>query len=105
MVDKPDRESPRFPLDKVPIAEAEIVKALDQLGAGPEDHRPYPRCERRRLDFCEACLKHGVTLQLMQPFPEPEFIERSVAPAEGDWRSRFFEVKAKLHPTRLMHAQ
>jgi hypothetical protein len=36
----------------------------------------------------------------MQPFPEPDFIERSVAPAAGDWPSRFFAVKAKLEKER-----
>jgi len=37
-----------------------------------------------------------VKLQLLQPFPEPDFIERSVVPAAGDWRSRYYAVKAKL---------
>jgi len=41
-----------------------------------------------------------VKLQLLQPFPEPDFIERSVAPAAGDWRSRYYAVKAKLAPER-----
>jgi tetratricopeptide (TPR) repeat protein len=96
MVDKPDRETPRFPLDKVPIAEAEIAKALDQLGAGPEDLALTQGASGGDLIFAEACQKRGVKLQLMQPFPEPEFIERSVAPANGDWRSRFFDVRANL---------
>jgi tetratricopeptide (TPR) repeat protein len=96
MVDKPDRETPRFPLDKVPIVETEIAKILDQLGAGPEDIALTQGASGGDLIFAEACQKRGVKLQLMQPFPEPEFIERSVAPADGDWRSRFFAVKAML---------
>lgn len=39
-------------------------------------------------------------LQLLQPFPEPDFVERSVTPAAGDWRSHYYAVKAKLAPER-----
>jgi tetratricopeptide (TPR) repeat protein len=103
MVDKPDRETPRFPFDKASIAEAEIAKALDQLGANSDDLAITQGASGGDLIFAEACQKRGVKLQLMQPFPEPEFIERSVAPSEGDWRSRFFDVKAKLtQPTLCM---
>jgi tetratricopeptide (TPR) repeat protein len=96
MVDAPDRATPRFPLDKVAIAEAEIAKALDKLGAGSDDLALTQGASGGDLIFAEACLALGVKLQLMQPFTEPEFIERSVAPAAGDWRSRFYAVKAKL---------
>jgi tetratricopeptide (TPR) repeat protein len=96
MVDAPDRETPRFPLNKVPIAETEIAKALDQLGVGPDDLALTQGASGGDLIFAEACQKRGVRLQLMLPFLEPEFIERSVAPANGDWRSHFFETKAKL---------
>jgi tetratricopeptide (TPR) repeat protein len=93
MVDAPDRATPRFPLDKVAIAEAEIAKVLNDLGAGPDDLALTQGASGGDLIFAEACLTRGVKLQLMQPFPEPEFIERSVAPAAGDWRSRFYAVK------------
>ena len=102
MVDKPERESPRFPLDKVPIAETEIAKALDQLGAGPEDLALTQGASGGDLIFADACLKRGVKMQLMQPFREPEFIERSVAPAAGDWRKHFFEIKSKLTKSILV---
>ncbi len=96
MVDAPDRPIPRFPLEKVPIAEVEIAKVLDQLNTGPEDLALTQGASGGDLIFAEACQMRGVKLQLLQPFPEPEFIERSVAPAEGDWYSRYFAVKAKL---------
>jgi len=101
MVDAPGRATPRFPLDKVPLAEAAIAKTLDQLGVGPEDLAFTQGASGGDLIFAEACLARGVKLQLLQPFPEPDFIERSVAPAAGDWRSRYFAVKAKLAPERL----
>ena len=100
MVDEPGRDTPRFPLDKVPLAEAAIAKALDDLGAGPDDLAFTQGASGGDLIFAEACQARGVKLQLLQPFPEPDFIERSVAPANGDWRSRFFAVKAKLEKER-----
>lgn len=103
MVDAADRASPRFPLDKVPLAEAEIGKALDQLGAGPYDLALTQGASGGDLIFAEACQARGVKLQLLQPFPEAEFIERSVAPAAGDWRSRYYAAKAKFtEPIRCM---
>jgi len=100
MVDAPGRKTPRFPLDKVPLAEAAIANALDQLGVGPEDLAFTQGASGGDLIFAEACQARGVKLQLLQPFPEPDFIERSVAPAAGDWRSRYYTVKAKLAPER-----
>ncbi|CAK0757735.1 hypothetical protein CCP3SC15_2300004 [Gammaproteobacteria bacterium] len=96
MVDAPDRPTPRFPLNKVPLAEAKIAEALDQLGAGPDDLAFTQGASGGDLIFAEACQARGVKLQLLQPFPEADFIERSVAPAAGEWRSRFYAVKGKL---------
>ncbi|MGH8582842.1 MAG: tetratricopeptide repeat-containing protein [Gammaproteobacteria bacterium] len=100
MVDAPDRSTPRFPLDKVPVAEAEIAMALDHLGAGPEDLALTQGASGGDLIFAEACQARGVKLQLLLPFPEPEFIERSIAPAAGDWRTRYLAVKARLEKER-----
>lgn len=96
MVDTQDRKTPRFPLDKVSLAETEITKTLDQLGANSDDLALTQGASGGDLVFAEACQKRGIKLQLMQPFSEPEFIESSVVPSTGDWRSRYFDVKAKL---------
>jgi tetratricopeptide (TPR) repeat protein len=95
-VDAPDRKTPRFPLDKVPLAEAEIARVLDELGAGPDDLALTQGAGGGDLIFAEACQARGVTLQLLQPFPEAEFIDRSVAPSAGDWRGRYYAVQAQL---------
>ncbi|MGZ8189105.1 MAG: hypothetical protein ACXWTH_04330 [Methylosarcina sp.] len=44
----------------------------------------YTSTEDFLLDllFAEACAKLGVRLQLLQPFPEAEFIQRSILPSE-----------------------
>lgn len=100
MVDAPNRPTPRFPQDKVPIAEAEINKVLDQLGAGSDDLAFTQGASGGDLIFAKACLDRGVKLQLLQPFPEADFIEHSVAPAAGDWRNQYYAVKSRLNAER-----
>ena len=42
---------------------------------------------------------------MLLPFPEPEFIERSILPSKGGdaWRDRFYAAKEKLqYPIRIM---
>jgi tetratricopeptide (TPR) repeat protein len=105
MVDAPDRPTARFPADKETIAAQKIGEALDQLGAGPEDLALCQAASGGDLLFLEACQQRGVHCQVMLPFPEPEFVERSIAPSAGGekWRARYFAVKAKLDdPIRIM---
>ena len=97
-VDAPDRPTPRFPADKEPIAAQKIAEALDQLGAGADDVALSQAAAGGDLLFLEACQQRGVRLQILLPFPEPEFIERSILPSSGGarWRERFFRMKERL---------
>ncbi len=105
MVDALDRAEPRFPLEKTPLVAEEIARVLERLSAGPEDLALTQGASGGDLIFAEACQARRVKLQLLQPFLEPDFIERSVNPAAGEWRRRYFAVKAGLdpdHPPRCM---
>lgn len=105
MVDAADRAQPRFPADKVPIATAEIQKAMEQLGAGEGDLALTQGASGGDLIFAEACIERGVRVQLLLPVEEPEFIERSIMPSvDGEsWRTRYFALKGKLKdPPRVM---
>ena len=105
-VDDPGRATPRFPPDKAPIAGAAIRKALDRLGAGPDDLALTQGASGGDLIFAEACQVRGVRLQLLQPFPEAEFIQRSVTPSAGGWGARYQAVKAKLaDPVRCLQEE
>ena len=89
----------------MPIATAEIQKALDQLGAGEGDLALTQGASGGDLIFAEACIERGVRVQLLLPLEEPEFIERSIMPsADGEsWRKRYFALKGKLKdPPRVM---
>jgi hypothetical protein len=105
MVDAPNRASPRFPADKVPIARDEIAKALDALGANGDDLALCQAAAGGDLLFLEACQARGVRCRVLLPFDEPEFIERSVLPSQDGeaWRDRLYAMKAKLDkPPRIM---
>ncbi|MBM4200100.1 MAG: DUF4071 domain-containing protein [Gammaproteobacteria bacterium] len=105
MIDAPDRKEPRFPADKESIAAEKIGAALDQLGANTEDLAFCQAAAGGDLLFLEACQARGVRCQVLLPFPEPEFIERSILPSAGgeNWRARFYAVKEKLQdPIRIM---
>jgi len=98
MIDAPDRPTPRFPNDKAEIAAGKIAEALAALGAGEGDLALTQGAAGGDILFAEACAQRGVRIQLLQPFPEPEFIQRSILPsAEGEnWRARYFQFKAQL---------
>jgi hypothetical protein len=98
MMDAPGRPAPRFPPDKEDIAKQKIVEALDALGAGPDDLALAQGAGGGDILFLEACRDRGVSLQLMLPLREPEFIQRSILPsAEGEmWRRRYFALTASM---------
>ena len=105
MIDAPDRPTPRFPADKEVIAAQRIADALDQQGAGPDDLALSQAAAGGDLIFLEGCQQRGVRCQILLPFDEPTFIQRSILPSQGGagWRERFYALKAKLkNGTRIM---
>jgi hypothetical protein len=105
MIDAPERPTPRFPIEKAPLAARRIGQALDAFAAGPQDLALAQGASGGDILFLEACRERGVRMQLMQPFPEPEFIERSILPATDGarWRERYLALRAALaEPPRMM---
>lgn len=48
------------------------------------------------LLFTEACQQRGVKVHWLQPFREPEFIQKSVVQSDELWRQRYLDAKTKL---------
>jgi hypothetical protein len=101
MIDAPNREEPRFPADKEPIAAKVIAEKLDAIGAGPEDLACCGGACGGDLLFAAACLDRGLRLEVRIPFDEPTFIQKSVAFAPGNWTDRFYHV-SNNPKTRLL---
>ncbi|SCY62160.1 protein of unknown function [Nitrosospira sp. Nl5] len=99
-VDEPGRKTARFPQAKAEVAAQKIDEALDELGAGPDDLALAQGASGGDILFLEACKKRGVRLQLMLPFPEPDFIRKSILPSEEgeEWRKRYYDLTSSLTP-------
>ena len=96
MIDVPGRTPPRFPASKESIAAQKIAEALDKLGAGPDDLALTQGACGGDLLFTEACQQRGVKVHWLQPFREPEFIQKSVVQNDELWRQRYLDAKTKL---------
>jgi tetratricopeptide (TPR) repeat protein len=96
MIDAAGRQPPRFPSEKESIAAQKIAEALDTLGAGSEDLALTQGACGGDLLFTEACLQRRVPVQWLQPFDEPEFIQRSVVCRGEAWRTRYLAAKGIL---------
>lgn len=108
MIDAPGRSPPRLPASKESIAAERLAQALDAAGAGTGDLALCQAAAGGDLLFLEACTARGVRCQVLLPFAEPQFIERSVLPSQDGerWRSRYYAVKTSLaDPPRIMPAE
>jgi hypothetical protein len=78
---------------------------LAGLGASEDDLALTQGAAGDEILFAEACVRLGVRIQLLQPFPEVEFIQRSILPfAQGErWQARYLALKSHLkNPPRNM---
>lgn len=101
MIDAPERYPPRFPPEKEGAAKREIAAKLDELGAGREDLAICGGACGGDILFAELALDRGLKLQVYIPFPEEEFLEKSVDFAGDCWRGRYFDMKK--HPNTELH--
>jgi tetratricopeptide (TPR) repeat protein len=92
-IDEPGRSEPRFTADKVDIAAKAISSKLDELSAGNDDLGLCGGACGGDLLFAEACLQHGLRVEIRIPFDEPTFLHHSVTYAGDVWRDRFYRVK------------
>jgi tetratricopeptide (TPR) repeat protein len=101
MVDGPGRQTPRFPAAAEPLAAAAIAETLAKLGADGSDLALCQAAAGGDLLFLEACQQRGVRCQVLLPFDEPAFVERSVLPAVDGarWRDRFFAALGAANTT------
>ena len=97
MIDARERETPRFPPDKEPIAANAIATALVELDVGARDLCICGGACGGDLLFAEAALARSARLELCIPFDEATFLEKSVDFAGDDWRARFFAAKARAN--------
>jgi len=96
MIDKPGRETARFPESKAAAAAEAIAAELDQLGVREGDLGLSQAACGGDLLFARACLARKMHLEVRLPKQEPEFLADSVSFADPRWQALYDEVKA--HP-------
>ncbi len=71
MIDAPNRNPPRFPVDKVQLVVERIMQTLDELQTGPLDLALTQGANGGDILFAEACLQRGVNpnSHRWQPLP------------------------------------
>jgi tetratricopeptide (TPR) repeat protein len=90
VIDKPGRETPRFPPDKEDAARQALRKAIEEEQAlGPIAHGIAGGASGGDLLFHEVCAELGVPTQLFLALPREEYIVESVQSAGPKWVERF----------------
>ena len=105
MIDAPGRTDPRFPADKATLAGQAIDAKLSELGMGTEDLAICGGACGGDTLFAEAALKRGCRLHLHLQFPEPDFLQASVAFAGDAWVDRYYAVRDNPLTTILVQPE
>ena len=94
MIDRPDRTTPRFPIQFEPLVAKKIRRKLDELEPG--FGFSSAACGSDIL-FLEAMLERGAEVSIVLPYNEEEFIRDSVEIGldSNKWRARFDNILAR----------
>src|SRR5438552_2694294 len=93
MIDRPNRDEPRFPEELAGTVAAEIQQKLDKLEPGFAFSSAA--CGSDIL-FLEAVLDRGAEVSIVLPYSEEEFVRDSVEIVpRGNWGARFDRVLAR----------
>ena len=101
MIDRPDREKPRFPPSKEIIVAEHLANQLQAWDIGKDDLAICGGACGGDILFAEACLKLGAAVNLYIPLlPEKKFIERSVYITGTDWEERYQQLSQNKKVTK-----
>ena len=88
MVDAPDRQSPRFPPERVPLVRRAIAEAVWLIDDADAEGISGLACGGDLL-FAEEWLKTGRPLHAYLPREEEDFLDESVRFAGEEWVASF----------------
>ena len=100
MVDEPGRQEARFPDDKQALVAQAIESSLLEIDAGPDDLALCQASAGGDLLFLQAAQARGLRCQILLPFGEAEFIQKSIDSRGNskEWRGRYYSVTQALRP-------
>ncbi|MEK7278734.1 MAG: tetratricopeptide repeat-containing protein, partial [Chloroflexota bacterium] len=93
-LDKPELAEACFPAAMEAEARDRIEKALEKLQADANDVGiTYGAACGGDILFMEACLKRSMTVEVLLPFDEEDYLGRAVSYAGSDWLARFYNAR------------
>lgn len=95
MIDRPEREDPRFPPEKEGVVRERTERQLDRWGVGEGDLAICGGAQGADLIFAEACAGREAEVWLFLALDEEEFLARSVHLPGGAWEDRFRALRAR----------
>jgi hypothetical protein len=95
MIDKPDRETERFPARKEGVVRARIAEKLTEWNVGADDLAICGAARGADMLFAELCTERGAEVWLLLPMPENEFLEESIRLPDSTWESRYFDLRSR----------
>lgn len=105
MIDRPDRDEPRFPPVKEEAVRARMAEQLDRWRLGSGDLALCGGARGADLLFAELAAQRGAHVRLLLAFPPDRFIERSVVLPSSDWATRFANLHAACESDEEDHAR
>jgi hypothetical protein len=104
-IDAPDRNEPRFPAEKEPIARNAIREAVEREVAGDGNATGIAgAASGGDILFLEVCAELGIPTRLYLALPPDSYVKESVAPAGGDWISRFEAIRLRFSSPPVLAA-
>lgn len=98
MIDKPDRQEPRFPEDHVPLIDDAINTAIAEVADPGARGFSGAACGGDLL-FCRAWLATGRHLHIFLPRATEQFLDESVRFAGTVWEDLFRSVASAIPTT------
>jgi len=92
-VDAPSRKSPRFPAQLEAAVRAELARQLDRWKIGPGDLAIGSGANGGDILVLELCRERGADIHVLLPFPDAEFLRRSVCAEGTPWEARFGSLR------------
>ncbi len=102
MVDRLDRQTPRFPAEMEGVVALRMLETLRGLQAGAGDRGLCGGAAGGDLIFAEACLGCDAPLEILLPQAEEAFLADSVVPSGTGWEDRYHRAVEAADSVEVM---
>lgn len=106
MIDEPDWPQTTFPPEMEGEARDRISQALNKLKANKADMGiTVGAAAGGDILFIEECLKHGMRVEILLPYDEPDYINKLISVIGDDWVTRYYAIRNHVDVTIRMQLE